>query len=49
LTAVLHHAAFGAIVVAHETVTLDEVASAWKRQATGDTSGRLVLTITGAG
>ncbi|MFI5694476.1 zinc-binding alcohol dehydrogenase family protein [Kribbella sp. NPDC051586] len=49
LTAVLQHAAFGAIAVAHETVTLDEVADAWKRQATGDTAGRLVLTITAAG
>ncbi|WP_432875888.1 quinone oxidoreductase family protein [Kribbella sp. CA-245084] len=49
LTAVLHHAAFGAIAVAHETVTLDEVASAWKRQAAGETDGRLVLTITAAG
>jgi NADPH:quinone reductase-like Zn-dependent oxidoreductase len=48
LTAVLQHAAFGAIAVAHETVTLDEVADAWKRQATGDTAGRLVLTITAA-
>jgi NADPH:quinone reductase-like Zn-dependent oxidoreductase len=45
LTAVLQHAATGAIAVAHETVTLAEIGSAWQRQSTGDTSGRLVLTI----
>ncbi|GAA1563688.1 MULTISPECIES: quinone oxidoreductase family protein [Kribbella] len=44
LTAVLQHAAAGAIRVAHETVTLADVASAWERQATGRTAGRLVLT-----
>ncbi|GAA3103531.1 NADPH:quinone reductase-like Zn-dependent oxidoreductase [Kribbella aluminosa] len=44
LTAVLQHAAAGAIRVAHETVALADVASAWERQATGRTSGRLVLT-----
>ena len=49
LTAVLQHAATGAIVVAHETVALADVATAWKRQSTGETSGRLVLTITAAG
>jgi NADPH:quinone reductase-like Zn-dependent oxidoreductase len=48
LTAVLRHAATGAIAVAHETVTLDEVANAWQRQSAGKTSGRLVLTITAA-
>ncbi|MGW7683186.1 zinc-binding dehydrogenase [Kribbella sp. NPDC054772] len=47
LTAVLEHAATGAIAVAHETVTLTDVASAWSRQSSGDTSGRLVLTIDG--
>ncbi|HEY3562947.1 MAG TPA: zinc-binding dehydrogenase [Kribbella sp.] len=45
LTAVLQHAASGEITVAHETVTLDDVASAWTRQATGKSAGRLVLTI----
>ena len=45
LTAVLQHAATGAIAVAHETVTLAEIGTAWQRQSTGDTSGRLVLTI----
>jgi NADPH:quinone reductase-like Zn-dependent oxidoreductase len=45
LTAVLQHAATGAIAVAHETVTLSEIGTAWQRQSTGDTSGRLVLTI----
>ncbi|WP_329000423.1 zinc-binding alcohol dehydrogenase family protein [Kribbella sp. NBC_00709] len=49
LTAVLQHAAFGAIAVAHETVTLADVAAAWKRQAAGDTTGRVVLTITADG
>ncbi|MFD7159314.1 zinc-binding alcohol dehydrogenase family protein [Kribbella sp. NPDC059898] len=46
LTAVLQHAAAGAIRVAHETVTLTNVGSAWERQAAGKTSGRLVLTFT---
>jgi NADPH:quinone reductase-like Zn-dependent oxidoreductase len=46
LTAVLQHAAAGEISVAHETVTLDDVANAWTRQATGKSAGRLVLTIT---
>lgn len=44
LTAVLRHVAAGAIAVAHETVTLADVATAWQRQAAGDTVGRLVLT-----
>ncbi|TCC24013.1 quinone oxidoreductase family protein [Kribbella sindirgiensis] len=44
LTAVLQHAATGEITVAYETVTLADVASAWKRQTTGNTPGRLVLT-----
>ncbi|MEV6266903.1 zinc-binding alcohol dehydrogenase family protein [Kribbella sp. NPDC051936] len=46
LTAVLQHAAVGAITVAYETVTLADVATAWTRQSTGRTAGRLVLTIT---
>ncbi|TDW21771.1 quinone oxidoreductase family protein [Kribbella kalugense] len=46
LTAVLQHAATGAIAIAHETVTLADVATAWQRQATGNTTGRLVLTTT---
>ncbi|TCC31029.1 quinone oxidoreductase family protein [Kribbella speibonae] len=45
LTAVLQHAATGEITVAYETVTLAEVASAWNRQTTGNTPGRLVLTL----
>jgi NADPH:quinone reductase-like Zn-dependent oxidoreductase len=45
LTAVLQHAATGAIAVAHETVALPDVGTAWKRQSTGQTMGRLVLTI----
>ena len=49
LTAVLQHAATGAIAVAHETVTLADVAAAWKRQSAGQTAGRLVLTITADG
>ncbi|MGZ0153401.1 zinc-binding dehydrogenase [Kribbella sp. WER1] len=44
LAAVLRQAGSGAIRVAHETVTLADVASAWQRQATGTTRGRLVLT-----
>ncbi|TDW83853.1 NADPH:quinone reductase-like Zn-dependent oxidoreductase [Kribbella pratensis] len=45
LTAVLQHAATGEITVAYETATLADVESAWKRQTTGNTPGRLVLTI----
>jgi NADPH:quinone reductase-like Zn-dependent oxidoreductase len=44
LTAVLRHAAAGRIAVAHETVSLPDVAAAWQRQAAGQTSGRVVLT-----
>jgi NADPH:quinone reductase-like Zn-dependent oxidoreductase len=46
LTAVLNHAASGAITVAYETVRLADIGSAWHRQSTGDTPGRLVLTFT---
>ena len=45
LTAVLRYAAAGRIAVEHETVALPDVAAAWQRQAAGQTSGRLVLTI----
>jgi NADPH:quinone reductase-like Zn-dependent oxidoreductase len=45
LTAVLRHAVDGRIAVAHEIVALPDVAEAWQRQAAGQTSGRLVLTI----
>jgi NADPH:quinone reductase-like Zn-dependent oxidoreductase len=44
LTAVLHYAATGAIKVAHETVPLPDITTAWHRQSSGQTSGRLVLT-----
>ncbi|TMR94099.1 quinone oxidoreductase family protein [Nonomuraea basaltis] len=37
-------AALGRLAVACETVPLDEIATAWHRQSTGATSGRLVLT-----
>jgi NADPH:quinone reductase-like Zn-dependent oxidoreductase len=47
LTNVLHHAATGTIKVAHETVALPDIATAWKRQSTGQTSGRLVLLLSG--
>jgi NADPH:quinone reductase-like Zn-dependent oxidoreductase len=46
LTAVLQHASTGEITVAYETVTLADITTAWQRQSTGDTSGRLVLTLT---
>jgi NADPH:quinone reductase-like Zn-dependent oxidoreductase len=45
LTAVLRHAAAGRITVAHETVGLPDVATAWQRQAAGQIAGRLVLTV----
>ncbi|HET6740564.1 MAG TPA: zinc-binding alcohol dehydrogenase family protein [Kribbella sp.] len=44
LIAVVDHAATGAITVAHETVTLADITTAWHRQSTGTTTGRLVLT-----
>ncbi|MEV0620077.1 zinc-binding dehydrogenase [Nonomuraea sp. NPDC050404] len=37
-------AAKGELSVAHEAVPLAEIASAWNRQSTGTTSGRLVVT-----
>jgi NADPH:quinone reductase-like Zn-dependent oxidoreductase len=45
LTEVLRHAAAGRITVAHETVGLPDVATAWRRQAAGQIAGRLVLTV----
>ncbi|MHB1489464.1 MAG: quinone oxidoreductase family protein [Cellulomonas sp.] len=45
LAAVLAHAASGRITVAYETQPLHSVADAWRRQASGDVAGRLVLTI----
>ncbi|RBY87836.1 zinc-binding dehydrogenase [Blastococcus sp. TF02A-30] len=44
LTAVAEHAAAGRLAVAHERVPLADVATAWRRQATGDPGVRLVLT-----
>jgi len=45
LEAVLMHAASGRLAVTYETQPLHSVAEAWRRQATGDVSGRLVLTV----
>ncbi len=45
LTAVLRHAATGAVTVAHETAALPDITTAWHRQSTGRTAGRLVLTL----
>jgi NADPH:quinone reductase-like Zn-dependent oxidoreductase len=45
LTAVLRHASTGSIKVAYETVSLPGIAEAWRRQSSGQTAGRLVLTI----
>ncbi|MFG1817585.1 zinc-binding alcohol dehydrogenase family protein [Kribbella sp. NPDC049174] len=45
LTAVLRHAAAGAVTVAHETVPLPDITAAWQRQSAGRTAGRLVLTL----
>ena len=45
LTAVLQHAATGAISVAHQTVALPDIAAAWHLQSVGQTTGRLVLTL----
>ncbi|MCO1657703.1 zinc-binding alcohol dehydrogenase family protein [Pseudonocardia sp. S2-4] len=38
------HVARGALTVAHEVVPLEDAADAWRRQAGGRTSGRIVLT-----
>lgn len=45
LEAVLMHAASGRLAVTYEAQPLHSVAEAWRRQATGDVSGRLVLTV----
>jgi NADPH:quinone reductase-like Zn-dependent oxidoreductase len=44
LDAVFAHAAAGRLAVAHEVLPLAEAAAAWRRQATGQAGGRLVLT-----
>ncbi|HEX2133375.1 MAG TPA: zinc-binding alcohol dehydrogenase family protein [Actinophytocola sp.] len=41
---VAEHALAGILAVAHETAPLAEVTSAWRRQAEGHVTGRLVLT-----
>jgi NADPH:quinone reductase-like Zn-dependent oxidoreductase len=43
MTAIAGHAADGQLSVVHEVVPLEDAADAWQRQATGRTSGRLVL------
>lgn len=48
VTAVATHAASGALSVAHEVCPLDDVAEAWDRQATGRTTGRIVLRLSGS-
>jgi NADPH:quinone reductase-like Zn-dependent oxidoreductase len=48
VTAVATHAASGALSVAHEVCPLDDVADAWDRQATGRTTGRIVLRLSGS-
>jgi NADPH:quinone reductase-like Zn-dependent oxidoreductase len=45
LQSVLRHAVDGGLTVAHEVVRLEEVASAWGRQAAGTADRRLVLRI----
>jgi NADPH:quinone reductase-like Zn-dependent oxidoreductase len=45
LQAVLRHAVDDGLTVAHEVVPLDDVASAWSRQADGTAERRLVLRI----
>jgi NADPH:quinone reductase-like Zn-dependent oxidoreductase len=44
LDAVFAHAAAGRLTLAHEVLPLAEAATAWRRQATGQAGGRLVLT-----
>jgi NADPH:quinone reductase-like Zn-dependent oxidoreductase len=44
VTAVAEHAAAGRLAVAHELLPLAEAADAWRRQASGQTGVRLVLT-----
>ncbi|SEQ89218.1 NADPH:quinone reductase [Lentzea xinjiangensis] len=43
ITAIARYAARGVLAVDHEAVPFDEVADAWRRQAEGRTSGRVVL------
>ena len=47
LTAVVRHAAGGALTVAHEVVPLDDVADAWRRAADGTAAVRCVVDLTG--
>jgi NADPH:quinone reductase-like Zn-dependent oxidoreductase len=44
LTTVVEHAVRGTLTVAHEVVPLDGATAAWRRQAAGEASGRIVLT-----
>ncbi len=43
MTTVAQHAVDGELAVAHEVVPLEDAADAWRRQAEGRTTGRLVL------
>jgi NADPH:quinone reductase-like Zn-dependent oxidoreductase len=43
LTAVLHHASTGQITMAYDSQPLDTVQECWRRQASGETSSRLVF------
>jgi NADPH:quinone reductase len=43
LTAILRHAAHGELTVDHETLPLEQICSAWGRQAQGSASARLVI------
>ncbi|MET0134444.1 MAG: zinc-binding dehydrogenase [Kibdelosporangium sp.] len=43
ITTVAEHAAQGELAVAHEAIPLEQAGTAWKRQAGGDTTGRIVL------
>uniref|UniRef100_UPI001BDD74AC zinc-binding dehydrogenase n=1 Tax=Pseudonocardia lacus TaxID=2835865 RepID=UPI001BDD74AC len=44
IATVAAHVARGSLSVAHEVVPLDDAADAWRRQAAGRASGRIVLT-----
>jgi NADPH:quinone reductase-like Zn-dependent oxidoreductase len=45
ITLVANRIAAGALTISHEIVPLHDIAGAWHRQATGTTTGRVVLTL----
>ncbi|MDA0632304.1 zinc-binding dehydrogenase, partial [Nonomuraea sp. MCN248] len=45
LTEIAEHSAHGRLSVVHETMALDDAGNAWRHQAVGAPSGRIVLSV----